>query len=399
MARRAAYIDSTRALYPNLLLVDGGNMFESMEWFQLERGMFLVRMMHQLGYHVVGVGEKDLAWGVRLYKDSTAAYGLLPVSANIADRTTHKLLFQPFAIEDVHGVKVGIFSVLSPANGFQISPHATQRDSVECLDVAAAVRRTVAALRPKCQVVVGLLNLGNHAADSLAGQVPGLDVAIVGGQVPQMLPRGTMSGSALVVSAGSRGQYVARTLISLDQGKVASAAAEVVPLDNRFPEPDGIANQRKDFEDGLSDRIRKRQQDQDAAEAHRRGADHYLGREACVDCHRAAYESWSNSAHARAFDTLTKRRKDLVSDCVSCHVTGYRENGGYFSSQQPGGEVNGQLRQMEGVQCEACHGMGTRHDTMDPAFASAAKASCVRCHNKEQDPKFDYATAWAKIAH
>jgi hypothetical protein len=382
-----------------VLLLDGGNLFASEETFHLERGLFLMRAMHQLGYHVVGVGEKDLSWGVQMYKDSAQAWGLLPVSANLADRGTHKLLFQPYAIESVGGAKVGIFSVVSPQNGFTPSPHAQHKDSLEYLDVEATVRGMVAELRPKCQVVVGLLNIGNHDADALAGKVPGMDVVIVGGQGPQMVPRGTQSGTALVVSAGIRGQHAARTLVNLEGGQVVSATAEVVPLDVRFPENDVLANLRRAFEEELNERIARRQREIDMVEARKRGPDHFMGRETCVDCHKPQYESWQKSAHARAFDTLTRRRKENLADCVPCHVTGYRENGGYFSTVNRGIEVNGAVRGMEGVQCEACHGMGTRHNTGDPAFISGARASCVRCHDQKQDPKFNYAAAWAKIAH
>ncbi|MBI5837143.1 MAG: hypothetical protein HZB25_07850 [Candidatus Eisenbacteria bacterium] len=399
MARRASFIDSTTALTSNLLLLDGGNLFETNEAFQLERGLFLMRMMARMGYHAIGVGEKDLAYGVQMYKDSALALGLLPVSANLVDRGTHKLLFQPYSIETVSGIKVGVFSVLSPQNGYTPSPISGKKDSLEYLDVEPTVRRMVNELRPKVQVLVGMLNVGNREADALAAKIPGLDVVIVGGQGPQVISRGATAGTATVVSAGIRGQHAARALVTLEAGKVTAVTSESTPLDARYPEQDVYANLVKSFEDSLNARVAKRQREIDMVEARKRGVDHYLGREACVDCHKAAYDKWIGSPHARAFDTLVKRRKEIVADCVPCHVTGYRENGGYFSSQNPGIEINGQMRRMEGVQCEACHGMGTEHNTGDPAFVNGARASCTRCHNADQSPKFNYAKYWARIAH
>ena len=51
-------------------------------------------------------------------------------------------------------------------------------------DQKSRTLKTVAELRTRCQVVVGILNLGNHDADALAAKVPGMDVVIVGGQAP-----------------------------------------------------------------------------------------------------------------------------------------------------------------------------------------------------------------------
>jgi hypothetical protein len=382
-----------------MLLLDGGNLFQSEESFQLERGLFLLRCMRKMGYHVLGVGEKDLSWGIAAYKDSVLSYGLVPVSANLVNRATHKLIFKPYAVESVNGVKVGILSVVSPQNGYAPSPFAEHKDSLDYLDVETAVRTTVAELRPKCQVLVAVLNVGNHDADALAGKIPGIDVVIVGGQAPQMIPRGTLSGTSLVVSGGIKGQYVGRTLVDLKDGKVVGTSATVTALDALYPEQDVFAGLRRKFDEELNERVAKRQREIDMAAARKRGLDHYVGREGCVNCHRTQYDSWQPSAHARAFDTLVKRRKDRVAECVSCHVTGYQEYSGYFSNVNPGIEIDGQMRRMEGVQCEACHGMGTRHNTGDPAFVNAAKASCVRCHTRQQDPKFNYDTAWAKIAH
>src|SRR5438477_10127140 len=110
-------------------------MIESSQDYSIERGIFMLRVMRRFGYHVVGVGEKDLGNGVKFYQDSALAAGLLPVSANLVNPKTGKLYFKPFAIENVNGLKVGIFSVLSPSNGYTPSPTNTKPDSLKYLPV------------------------------------------------------------------------------------------------------------------------------------------------------------------------------------------------------------------------------------------------------------------------
>ena len=399
MARRAAFIDSTKAKYPNTLLLDTGNIFEVQEDFQLERGLVLLGMMKKMGYHVIGVGGKDLAWGVKLFQDSTAGAGLLPVSANLLDARTGKLLFKPYAIEQVGGLRVGVFSVASSSPDFMPAALNPKPDSVKFLDPEEAARKIVTELRPKCDVLVGIFNLGNHDADLLAGKLAGVDVALVGGNNPIMMGKGTHTGSALVVSSGTRGQHMARTVVTLEAGKMVSAEAEVFPLGDHWPENEVYANMRKDFEDGLNERLQKRQRDRGAVSSIKHGPDHYMGHEACERCHAEAAATWVKTAHANAFATLQRRRKDSMPDCVPCHVTGFQKSGGYLSSLDPGIEVDGQKRHLENVQCEACHGMATLHDTGDSNYLSQARESCKSCHTPQQDPNFKFDVAWAKIAH
>jgi hypothetical protein len=127
----------------------------------------------------------------------------------------------------------------------------------------------------------------------------------------------------------------------------------------------------------------------------------YIGANACGACHAAALNTWTSSAHARASapEVLGRRAKDAA--CLSCHATG---------------EGGDRARLLAGVQCEACHGAGAAYaqaaDVMrDLPLARALglrdlskdpAAVCVRCHRdgtSTRNAKFDYAAAWARIAH
>jgi len=95
----------------------------------------------------------------------------------------------------------------------------------------------------------------------------------------------------------------------------------------------------------------------------------YEGKEVCTKCHDLQGETFAETVHAKAFDSLKPNvkseakklaqldpAKDYTKDsnCVGCHTTGYGEPGGY-SADLPGG-----LRKaLEGVTCEACHGAGS----------------------------------------
>ncbi len=117
----------------------------------------------------------------------------------------------------------------------------------------------------------------------------------------------------------------------------------------------------------------------------------YVGAEKCKMCHKAQFAAWSESKHAKAWDAL-KPEEQTKAECVTCHQTG----------------MTAEKAQLNGVQCEACHGAGSEYKK--PTIMSAAKfkadkvaqlkvaveaglvipteATCVKCHKKEGNPNF-----------
>jgi len=100
----------------------------------------------------------------------------------------------------------------------------------------------------------------------------------------------------------------------------------------------------------------------------------YAGAASCL-CHADPIQkSWQKSKHARAFELLRLAGQEKNEKCLPCHTTGYGQ-GGYGT---PGLSVN-----LEGVQCEECHGPAGGHvSTMDKTKISRtpSAAVCARCH-------------------
>ena len=90
------------------------------------------------------------------------------------------------------------------------------------------------------------------------------------------------------------------------------------------------------------------------------GTPHYVGIEACRDCHEDAYAVWARTPHSHAYRTLEDSSKNFNLSCVGCHVTGYR---------QPGGSEVVQNEGLRDVQCESCHGPGSAHVAARPGPA------------------------------
>lgn len=152
----------------------------------------------------------------------------------------------------------------------------------------------------------------------------------------------------------------------------------------------------------------------------------YIGSAKCKQCHNSAdkgmaYDTWSKSEHAKAFETLAGDKAKAIAKekgiadpqkadaCLQCHVTGHGV---------PAAQIKRGFKVEDGVQCESCHGPGSDHasarmkDAMKPGsvpltkdeIASGTRSMelCGKCHNDKSPtfkPPFCIKEMMAKIEH
>jgi hypothetical protein len=111
----------------------------------------------------------------------------------------------------------------------------------------------------------------------------------------------------------------------------------------------------------------------------------------CQNCHPAAFASWEKTRHAGAYETLVKGSRQFDLDCVSCHVTGWKQPGGPCDVASTEGR--------RGVQCEACHGPASLHAIDPPGHVvrDPAPSACTVCHTPEHSTGFEPASFRKRI--
>jgi len=124
----------------------------------------------------------------------------------------------------------------------------------------------------------------------------------------------------------------------------------------------------------------------------------YMGKEACVKCHKKEYHHWQNTAHAQVHES------DRAANAPPEKQFRYNTR----IDELSGKPVKG----LEGVQCEACHGPGERHVKNPEARGQefivglgtecpscVVEQICRQCHSPADDPDFEFETEFEKIRH
>ncbi len=389
LSRQASFADSLRGTNARVLWVDNGGFFPETSDHE-DVANFLMDMMHRVGIRVANVGERDLRYGRAFLTVNARRVGLPLVSANLVDRASRRPVVEPWRVENVAGTKVGVFGLIS--DKVDLGP---ARDSLEVLEPTAAATKAIAALRGKgATVIVCLSQLGKVESEDLASTVAGIDVVIVGRNVP-LLQQGRLIENTLAVYGGEQGQYMGRAVVRLDaRGRPLDRSAETFMLSPEVGESPSVLKLVKEFEDAFNARLREREKERAAQQSLGRAQDspdHFVGAEVCGRCHASEYAQWKTTAHARAWQTLVDQKKDATPECVTCHVVGYKRPGGFQSAED--------APKFGNVQCENCHGMGTEHDTWASAGTHVTEQTCRQCHNETTSPKFDFAVYAPHVVH
>ena len=342
------------------------------------------------------------------------------------------------------GVKVGITAV-DPSS----AADPAGRNGV--------VSAQIAAMRKQgAQIVVVLSNLGMRGSRKLARKVPGIDVIVIGdvperSETVERLERDGPDERTLLMRTPRHGAWLAeltlarngdgswREVSDLQPGAVAELSAKVAAQEaeiDRFRKGGGgvsVGRALPIFEQRLQqtrqrlDRARAAHDkplptgrlaayrsvglpwsltpDADMAAlviAHdktvgdinvkaaakplpaTKGQASYVGHATCMGCHAPTAGFVAKDPHYRAWATLVDAGKDRDLDCVPCHTTGFRK---------PGGSAFDNLQTFVNVQCEACHGPGSKHVAAGgeggvPRVPAASM--CEVCHTQEHSPRFEF---------
>jgi hypothetical protein len=122
-------------------------------------------------------------------------------------------------------------------------------------------------------------------------------------------------------------------------------------------------------------------------------APHYVGSQACIECHQSIHDTVMNTLHSQAFSALQQIHQDQNPSCLPCHTVGYGVPTGFTNAAT--------TPQLEGVQCENCHGPAGSHaanpddPTARPRLEIAAQV-CGGCHTGPHQPTFE---EWQSSKH
>jgi len=189
---------------PNTILLDVGDAIQGSEIAKDSKGESIIKLMNAMKYDVMAVGNHEFDYGYRRLLEIKDMANFPMISGNISNEYGKKD-FKPYIIKEVDGIKIGIFSVITPDTQYATSPKNIE--GITFLDPTIASREIVRQLKDKeVDMIVGLTHIGiskrgNYSSIDIAKNVKGIDI-IVDGHSHKELDKGLKVGDTLIVQSG-----------------------------------------------------------------------------------------------------------------------------------------------------------------------------------------------------
>ena len=195
-----------------------------------EKARLMIESLNLMGYDAVGIGDDDLTLGKEFLLEISKKAHFPFLSSNLFDEASGKHLLQSSLMKEVHGLRIGIFSLLSP--DFFTNASDQRKKGLSIRSPIETAQTMVKELKPKTDLIILLSHLGYAKDIDLAQNVQGINI-IVGGHTGINLVYPLVIKNTVILQTASRGMFGARLDLLLHNDEpVFSNSATKVSLEN-----------------------------------------------------------------------------------------------------------------------------------------------------------------------
>ncbi|MEE9166711.1 MAG: multiheme c-type cytochrome [Candidatus Neomarinimicrobiota bacterium] len=383
LEKRVLYIREWLEEHPNTVLLDAGDFLSATR--NTLKDSMAFRVYELIPYDAVGLGDQEFFRGVNFLSGLMETSDLSFVSTNLAKPNLPRISRELTVTRG--GMTLGILSVMDPEI-FRFYPqHVTE--AVDITPYGEILQDRVTGLRDRVDLLVVLSHLGIDKDRELATSVSGIDI-IIGGHTQTILEEPEKLGNTLIVQAGKDGYFVGQLELVFDERKnLESYEGVLVPMDIGLPNDSTAVAMIVEYNRLIRIRSGSRVERISPIPVSFLATSSEL----CGTCHASELEHWLTTPHASSFQVLKGEHKEKSPDCLVCHTTGFGRDDGYLNYN-----ITAELKN---VNCTECHWMPVTHLKEPDHYPSGSieEVQCIRCHDQENSPLFEFAAFVSKLTH
>lgn len=224
-AHLATYLEQTRKKNPHSFLIDTGDMFQGSELSVKTTGKAMVPILNSLNYDLYLPGNWEVVYYKKAMQTLLGTLSAPKVCANmyhdIGDGNKGELIFPPYHIWNVKGVKIGFLGYTDPLVPLRQSPLYSKGIIYTKPEENLAYYVDVLRNQEQCAYVLVVAHLGLSQQIHLANQLAceGVDY-ILGGDTHERVRKPIVCKYSKVVEPGAFGSFVGRLQLTIQNGKV-----------------------------------------------------------------------------------------------------------------------------------------------------------------------------------
>ncbi len=260
-AHLATYLQKERKKNSNTFLIDTGDMFQGSELSVKTTGKAMVPILNALGYDLYLPGNWEVIYYKKAMQTLLGSLNAPKVCANmyhdLEDGKKGELIFPPYYIWNIKGVKIGFIGYTDPLVPIRQSPNYSKGIIYTKPEENLAHYADVLRNQEQCAYVLIVAHLGLSQQIHLANleECKGVDY-ILGGDTHERVRKPIQCKYAKVVEPGAFGSFVGKLTLTIQNGKVIMDEYELdeITADKHKPSKEITAlikNNEKPFEEDI----------------------------------------------------------------------------------------------------------------------------------------------------
>lgn len=234
-AQLASYLKKEKKNNPNTFIVDTGDMFQGSELSVKTIGKAMVPVLNKLGYDLYLPGNWEVIYYKKAMQTLLGSLTAPKVCANmyhdLGDGKKGELIFQPYHIWTVAGVKIGFLGYTDPLVPLRQSPNYSKGIIYTKPEENLAHYVDVLRNQEQCAYVLLLSHLGLSQQIHLANlpECDGVDY-VLGGDTHERVRKPIQCKYAKVVEPGAFGSFVGKLELTIRDGRVIGDKYSLVEI-------------------------------------------------------------------------------------------------------------------------------------------------------------------------
>lgn len=236
-AHLATYLKKEKKRNPDTFIIDTGDMFQGSELSVKTSGKAMVPVLNELGYDLYLPGNWEVIYYKKAMQTLLGSLNAPKVCANmyhdLGDGKKGELIFQPYHIWNVKGVKIGFIGYTDPLVPLRQSPSYSKGIIYTKPEENLAHYVDLLRNQEQCAYVLMLSHLGLSQQIYIANlpECEGVDY-ILGGDTHERVRKPIQCKYAKVVEPGAFGSFVGKLDLRIKNGKVVQDDYSLVEIDS-----------------------------------------------------------------------------------------------------------------------------------------------------------------------
>jgi len=234
-AHLATFLKSYRKKNPNTFLIDTGDMFQGSELSVKTIGKAMIMILNHLEYDLYLPGNWEVIYYKKTMQTLLGALNAPKVCANmyhdLGEGKKGELIFPPYHIWNVNGVKIGFLGYTAPLVPIRQSPNYSKGIIYTKPEENLANYVDVLKNDEQCAYILMVAHLGLSQQIYLANlpECEGVNY-ILGGDTHERVRVPIECKYSKVVEPGAFGSFVGKLNLSIENGKVVKDEYELVEI-------------------------------------------------------------------------------------------------------------------------------------------------------------------------